>query len=117
MFKYVLIIFQTILNTGAQLLLKKGVSSIDFGQPLFKLFMSLVLNYYIVGGAFVFGISFLSWLYLLSKFDLSFLYPTTSLSFVTTAFIGWLFLAETISLNRSIGIALIMLGVFFIAKS
>ena len=117
MFKYFLIIFQTFLNTCAQLLLKKGVAEINFDQPILKLFISLILNYYVVGGAIVFGISFFSWLYLLSKFDLSFLYPITSLSFVTTAFVGWFLLSEAISLNRGIGITLIMIGVFFIAKS
>ena len=117
MTQYVLIIFQTIINTGAQLFLKKGVSGVSFDQPIIKLFLALLFNPYIFAGGCLFVISFLSWLYLLSKFDLSFLYPISSLSFVTTALVGWFFLAETISFNRGIGITLIMIGVFFIAKS
>jgi drug/metabolite transporter (DMT)-like permease len=101
----------------AQLLLKKGVALVDFSQPLCKLFWMVISNIYIFGGVFIFVISLLLWLYLLSQFDLSFLYPFGSLSYVLAAIGGWFFFAESISLYRGGGILLILVGVFLIAKS
>ncbi|MDR1235666.1 MAG: hypothetical protein LBJ96_01525 [Holosporaceae bacterium] len=112
-----LICVQVVINTLAQLLLKKGVSMLDFGQPLRILFVAIISNLYIFGGVFIFVLSLLLWLYLLSQFDLSFLYPFGSLSYILAALGGWFFFAETISLYRGGGILLILIGVILIAKS
>ncbi|MDR1334497.1 MAG: EamA family transporter [Holosporaceae bacterium] len=112
-----LICFQVVMNTLAQLLLKKGVSLVDFGQSLQGLILAIIANIYICGGIFIFVISLLLWLYLLSQFDLSFLYPFGSLSYVLAALGGWFFFAEHISLCRGGGIMLILIGVILIAKS
>jgi drug/metabolite transporter (DMT)-like permease len=105
------------MNTLAQLLLKKGVILVDFGQSMPRLIMAIVANIYICGGVFIFIMSLLLWLYLLSQFDLSFLYPFGSLSYVLAAMGGWFFFAERISLCRGGGILLILVGVILIAKS
>jgi drug/metabolite transporter (DMT)-like permease len=117
MTNFFLICFQVIINTFAQLLLKKGVGAVDFSQPLWGLFLSIISNLYIFGGVFIFVLSLLLWLYLLSQFDLSFLYPFGSLSYVLAALGGWFFFAENISLYRGGGILLILLGVMLVAKS
>lgn len=114
---FFLIIFQVTINSAAQILLKKGVSFLDFKQPIFTIFISVITNWYILGGVTIFVLSLSLWIYLLSQFDLSFLYPISSLAFVITAFSGWMFLSENISLNRGVGITLIILGVIFVAKS
>jgi uncharacterized membrane protein len=114
---FCLIILQVTINSVAQVLLKKGVVFLNFKQPIFPLFFSVITNWYIVGGATIFVLSLILWLYLLSQFDLSFLYPISSLAFVITAVSGWMFLSENISLNRGMGIVLIIMGVMFIAKS
>ena len=117
MANFLLICFQVVINTFAQLLLKKGVGAVDFGAPLGPLFVSIVLNGYIFGGVFIFVLSLLLWLYLLSQFDLSFLYPFGSLSYVLAALGGWFFFAEKITLYRGGGILLILMGVLLVAKS
>ena len=114
---FFLILVQVIINSAAQVLLKKGVAMLDFKQPIFSLLISIITNWYIFGGTAVFVLSLSVWIYLLSQFDLSFLYPMSSLAFVVAAFAGWLFLSETISFGRGLGITLIMIGVICIAKS
>lgn len=90
---------------------------INFGESLWKLLILIVSNVYIVGGVFIFVFSLLLWLYLLSQFDLSFLYPFGSLSYILAAIGGWFFFAENITLCRGGGIFLILIGVLLVAKS
>ena len=117
MINYALIIFQVFINVIAQLLLKKGVASIDFSASPLVLIFSLITNIHIFGGVFIFVVSLLLWLYLLAQFDLSFLYPFGSLSYVLAAIGGYFFFAENINLYRGAGIFLILLGVLCVAKS
>lgn len=113
-----LIFIQIITVSSSQLLLKNGVSRLEFDQPLLQLAISIITNWHIVCGTIGFALALLMWLYLLSQFDVSFLYPlSTSLSFVFVAVGGWIFLAENVSLSRIIGIVLITVGVMCIAKS
>jgi drug/metabolite transporter (DMT)-like permease len=105
------------MNTVAQLLLKKGIGFVDFNWPLFKLVSSLAFNIYVVCGVSIFIFSLFLWLYLLSQFDLSFLYPFGSLSYVLAAIGGWFFFSEAITLYRTSGIFLILVGVTLIAKN
>jgi uncharacterized membrane protein len=113
-----LILLQIIIVSSSQLLLKNGVSRLEFDQPLLQLFVSIITNWHIVCGTIGFALALLMWLYLLSQFDVSFLYPlSTSLTFVLVAVGGWIFLAENVSLSRVVGIILITIGVMCIAKS
>lgn len=112
-----LILFQVFINTGAQILLKKGVSQVSFEQPVFNLILSIATNLNIFMGVFIFVVSLLIWLYLLSKCELSYLYPFGSLSYVLAAIGGWYFFGENITILRLLGIAVIFIGVCCVAKS
>ncbi|MDR2268541.1 MAG: hypothetical protein LBD81_03795 [Holosporaceae bacterium] len=107
---------QVLLNSLAQVLIKSGVKTLNFGQPLAQLCLAVVSNLYIFLGTAVLVASLALWIYLLSQYDLSFLYPITSLGFVMTAIAGCLFFSETISFGRGLGIFFILLGVIFIGK-
>lgn len=117
MMNYFLIFFQVVINTGAQLLLKTGAKGLDFSQPICTVFISMLSNVYIWCGGFIFVVSFLLWLYLLNQFELSFLYPFGSLSFVLASIGGWFFFSEHLGLIRILGVILIFIGVIFVAKS
>ena len=112
-----IILFQVCINTGAQILLKKGVNQISFDQPLISLATAVITNWYIFAGVSLFVLSLLIWLYLLSKCELSYLYPFGSLSYVLAAIAGWYFFAENLSLLRICGILIIFVGVCCVAKS
>ncbi|MDR3155905.1 MAG: hypothetical protein LBT90_02255 [Holosporaceae bacterium] len=113
-----LIFIQIILVSSSQLLLKSGVSRLNFDQPLLALLLSVITNWHILGGTIGFAVALSMWLYLLSQFDISFLYPfNTALTFMAVAVGGWIFFAENVSVSRIVGIILIMIGVVCIAKS
>lgn len=115
--KYLLILVQILLNTSAQLLLKKGVAGINFSSAFFQLIFSCITNVYIFSGILIFVISLVLWLYLLSIFELSLLYPICSLGYVFTAVGGWLFFSENLSFYRILGTVIILIGVLCVAKS
>ncbi len=114
---YFLILFQVCINTAAQLFLKSGAKAIDFSQSLVGIFLAMICNMNIWIGGSIFVISFLLWIYLLNQFDLSFLYPFGSLSFILAALGGWFFFGEDLNLYRITGILLVFIGVIFVAKS
>ncbi|MBF0494919.1 MAG: EamA family transporter, partial [Candidatus Omnitrophica bacterium] len=57
------------------------------------------------------------WLAILSKIDLSIAFPAGSLSYILVLFLSSVFLHEHVYINRFIGTAFVILGIFFIAKS
>ena len=114
---YCLILFQVCINTAAQLFLKSGAKAIDFSQSLLSIFFAMLCNVNIWVGGSIFVISFLLWIYLLNQFQLSFLYPFGSLSFVLAAVGGWFFFGEDLNFYRICGILLVFIGVIFVAKS
>ena len=68
-------------------------------------------------GIFFEALFFIGLLVLLSKSDISFLWPLTGLSFVFSTFAAMWFLGEYVSITRWIGVALIVLGAGFISYS
>jgi multidrug transporter EmrE-like cation transporter len=56
------------------------------------------------------------WLITLSKFELSYAYPWTSLLYVYLLVAGLVFFGDTLTFNKVFGTAIIILGVYFIAK-
>lgn len=69
-------------------------------------------NFFIAG--FLFIISTISYTYLLRNYNLSLLYPMTSLSYIWTAFLGCWLLKEKITINKTAGIILIVIGVIIL---
>ena len=60
-----------------------------------------------------FGAAFLAslaWMAALTRFELSYAYPFMSLSFVFVLVLSVVFLGETLTLNKAIGVALIGIG-------
>jgi uncharacterized membrane protein len=60
---------------------------------------------------------FIVWSTILSKIDLSVAVPIASFSYILVALVSILFLHETITLLRWIGIFLILTGVIFVSVS
>jgi drug/metabolite transporter (DMT)-like permease len=69
-----------------------------------------VTNKHILTGVFFEALFFLGLLHLLSKADVSFVWPLTSLGFVVTTIAAKIYLHEQISSMRWSGVCLIMLG-------
>ncbi|HEX7194372.1 MAG TPA: EamA family transporter [Chthoniobacterales bacterium] len=71
----------------------------------------------LAGGVLVMTVSFFTWLSLLHRFNLSYLYPFEGLDRVLLAFAAWLILKEKMSRDLWIGLILICLGTAFVAGS
>ena len=64
-----------------------------------------------------YGFSVIAWVIGLSRVPVSQAYPLLSLGYVLTALGAWAMLGETLSLQRIAGIAVVIAGVFLIARS
>jgi len=108
--------FQCLLITMAQLLLK--VSLKQFGA--FHWSWSYVKNALLNPIFFLAGVCALSgmllWMYLLKKYELSVIYPLTGISFIFGVMAARWILQEPVPLSRWIGVVIIIVGVYFVAK-
>jgi drug/metabolite transporter (DMT)-like permease len=108
-------------STGV-ILLKKGMAHIgDLNgcslAEMLRVFKAGVTSPQIVFGIFFEAVFFGCLLLLMNKSDISFLWPLTALSFVFATLAAMVFLGETVSWIRWVGVALIMLGAAFISYS
>lgn len=109
-------------NVTANLLLKTGVKS--FGglsgdkTKLAADLLKAAFNPFIIGGLFLYGLSFIIWLRVLSFNDLSRAYPIfATLVFMMTTVGSSIFLKETVNLTRIIGMVVMLAGIFIVSRS
>ena len=117
----ILLVGLTFESTGV-VLLKKGMTHIGdmngiTAAEIFRVCKAGATNPQILLGVFFEALFFLCLLILMSKSDISFLWPLTGLSFVFATFAAIWFLGENVSVIRWIGVALIVAGAAFISYS
>lgn len=104
-----------------QLFLKQGILQVgDINLSLRELFLILTKVFFtpfVLIGLICYGIGALLWLVVLSKIELSYAYPMVSLSYVIVVFGSIILFKESISLIRWIGLILICIGVYVVARS
>lgn len=107
-------------DTATQISLKMGATHL--GEPSFSdphLFLNylknLISNFYILTAIFFVSITFLSWLAILSKVDLSKAQIMNSFVYVTVPLASMLFLKENIQWAQMIGIICVSLGALIAA--
>jgi drug/metabolite transporter (DMT)-like permease len=108
-------------STGV-VLLKKGITTIGEVKKIsvpevLRVVKSGVTNVNILLGVLFEALFFASLLILMSKSDISFLWPLTGLSFVFATFAAMWFLHEKVSPMRWAGVVFIMLGAALISYS
>jgi len=113
-------IITTVAAVAAQLLLKHGMSSmgdITFSfRAMFELGIYTFKNIYIFSGLFLLGVSFIVWIWLLSKIQLNIIYPVTaSAQLALIVMASYFILRESLSLVQIAGVFVIMLGIFLLA--
>lgn len=114
MIKFIpLILFSVLLNAIAQLVLKKGMGSLGEGNLILK----IIINPYIIAGMGIYGISILSWLFVLSKVNVSVAYPFLSIGFIFSSIAAYYVFNEPLTIHKIIGIALICAGLVFLSLS
>jgi multidrug transporter EmrE-like cation transporter len=118
---FLLILIGVLLNAGAQLLLKAGVTPLGALSPslaeLPSLFWRVVSQWPILAGLACYVVSVGVWIIGLSRVDVSLAYPLLSLGYVVNAVLAWWLFGEVLSATRWGGIVLILAGVWLISRS
>ncbi|TXH04350.1 MAG: 4-amino-4-deoxy-L-arabinose transferase [Nevskiaceae bacterium] len=116
-----LIVFGVMLNAVAQLLLKAGTRTIgqfEFSAAnVWPIGWSLATNPHIVGGLSCYVVSVVVWIMALSRVEVSVAYPMLSLGYIVNAFFAWWLFGEAITVTRIVGMGIIIVGVYLVAKS
>ena len=71
----------------------------------------------VLGGMLLYFFSAAVWLYLLTKLDISVVQPILALTYVATPILAIIFLGEKVPLIRWLGILIIILGVYVVART
>ena len=119
---WVLIFTGVGLNAAAQLALKVATRPLAAyaqfdGATLMASIVVLARSGSFWVGMFCYGASLCVWLAALSRAPVSIAYPMLSVGYVIVAFASMLWLGETLSPAKMLGIALICMGVVLVSRS
>ena len=118
---FALILTGVLLNAGAQLLLKAGVTPLgELSVGLANLLPTtgrVLMQWPIVAGLACYVVSVGVWIVGLSRVEVSIAYPMLSLGYVVNAMAAWWLFGEALGPMRWAGMALILAGVFVISRS
>jgi drug/metabolite transporter (DMT)-like permease len=116
-----LILFSVLLAAVAQLTLKHGMNQVADSSGALQLSASSVRDVVttpaVWGGLFLFGLSAIVWLAVLSRASLSFAYPFASLTYVLILLADRFVLNETVPALRWAGVFCIMVGIVLVAQT
>lgn len=105
----------------AQTLMKYGVTQVEginfTGGQIWEGVRKIFSSPYILIGLFVYAVSAMLWLDVISKLDISLAYPMLSLSYAAAIVIGALLFHEPITWLRVIAVVVICGGVVTLIKS
>ncbi len=114
------IFISILLAVVGQLLLKMGmlrIGKFSFDiSTLVHQYIKIFLNPLVIAGLFGFFLSMLIWLYVLSRMELSFAYPFVALNYVLILFGSYFLLKEAITPMKVIGVVVIVIGVYLVAR-
>jgi len=118
----VILLIGLIFESTGVIFLKKGMNAIGgmdgyTAAEVVRVVKAGVTSPQILAGVFFEALFFICLLILMSKSEISFLWPLTALSFVFATFAAIWFLGESVSWIRWVGVILIMIGAAFISYS
>lgn len=109
---FLVLILSIVLNSIGQILFKAArIENTDTSL------LSQFLNIKTLLGFFLYGLSAICWLWVLSRTQLSLSYPVLALSFPIVVALSGLFFGEAITTLRWLGVVVIVLGVSLLAKT
>ena len=118
---FTLLLAGVLLNAAAQLLLKAGTNAVgpfEFSTVnAVPVGMKLALEPHILGGIACYVVSVVVWIMALSRVEVSIAYPMLSIGYVVNAVAAWYLFGEAVTPMRLLGIGIIVLGVFIVARS
>jgi multidrug transporter EmrE-like cation transporter len=118
---FALVLLGVLLNAAAQLLLKAGTNSVghfEFSAAnAIPIGLKVATEPHILGGLACYGISVIVWIMALSRVEVSVAYPMLSIGYVVNAVAAYFLFGEAVTVQRLVGIGIIILGVYVVARS
>jgi multidrug transporter EmrE-like cation transporter len=113
-----LILISVTLSAVAQIAFKYGVTGAT-GQNTYSLLglLDVLLTPGVLIGLGFYGVGTLLWLTALGRVQLSQAYPFVGVGFALTTLAGWGLFGDTLSVQRLIGIGLVVGGIVLVARS
>lgn len=116
---FLLILASVSLNAMAQVALRKAmtIGALPPVSQVVAMGVALVTNHWLWLGMFLYAASIGLWLSVLRRVEVGAAYPMQSIGFVIAALFGAMFLHESLTPGRMLGIALIGVGVFVVSRT
>ncbi|SEF60792.1 EamA family transporter [Paenibacillus sp. UNC499MF] len=103
---------QVLLKAGANRLGELSLAPATLIPDIFR----MIKTPEILIGLILFGTSFLLWVKVLTKVELSYAYPMMSLSYVIVFVMSFLWFQEAFTMQKLVGMAVIIIGIIIINK-
>jgi uncharacterized membrane protein len=117
---YLYILFTLLFTVYGQLILKWRLNSFGPFPESFKTQLNYLgaalIDPYILSSFAAAFLASLTWIAALTKFQLSYAYPFMSFSFILVLVMSYFFLNEPFTINKLIGVLLIVAGLFIASK-
>ena len=118
---FFIILSGVLLNAAAQLLLKAGTTSLGRLFPpnerIYAEFFRILFQPFVMSGLLCYVVSVSLWIAALSKVPVSIAYPMLSIGYIANAIAAYYLFGEALTLQKMIGITIIIAGVALVAKS
>lgn len=111
-----LLVLQSILLCGGQVLLKLAMNRMGEFRFEFSFFMAQLTNWWFLGCGLSFLAATVLWLYILKNFPFGIAYPLTSLSYLFGIIAAMAVFHEQVTAGQWLGVILIMAGCALIVK-
>ncbi|CAI3633343.1 putative Multidrug transporter EmrE [Clostridium neonatale] len=109
-----LIIIYSLLSAMGMILIRIGSLNSEFILSQGNLNFTINLN--LIIGFIVYMVTFIIWLIIMQKFNLSYISPIAyGIAFVMICFISYFLLGESISMVQYLGVTLIIIGVIIMS--
>lgn len=111
-----LVVVQSILLVFAQVFLKISVALFGKFSWAWSYFRTVFTTWqFALSGACAVS-AMLVWMYVLKRYEFSLAYPLLSISYIIGLLAAYFIFHETIPATRWLGVVIIMIGVYFVAK-
>lgn len=111
------LILAIVLDTFIQITWKLAVSPIPVDASVVATTRAALSSPLFYAAMLAFGAQLFNWMRVLARADLSFAQPFTAISYITVLAISCHSLHESLTGSKMFGVALILVGVFFISRT
>jgi drug/metabolite transporter (DMT)-like permease len=112
----IVIVLLVMVGAVGTLLMKIGAERVVYGEGSAALLRSLAMNSALLGGVALQFVPLAGWTVLLKTMPLTKLQPMIALTYVVTPVLAVIVLGESLSIQRMVGIAFIVIGVALVGS-